>query len=89
MINLVTRAADLSMNAAATYCHENKIDTTEVDVLLAHLQTEVKVVIEDAIADAKAAIDANMVEMASATFAASMRLAGINAAKKFSPAPPI
>jgi hypothetical protein len=77
---LAIRGANAMMEAAADYCRVHHL-LADVDVLLASIRRVSAVRSGEALADAKEAFDCNMAQIAVATFLASMRLAGIEAAK--------
>jgi hypothetical protein len=78
---LATTAANIAARAAAEYLRQNNL-TVDLDRLSACLKTQCKARIMEAIRDAKEALDANMAQAAQMTVAASMALAGIEAAKE-------
>jgi hypothetical protein len=79
--SLGTLGANVAMKSAANYLHANKM-TADVDALLECLRSWCKVQLPVALADAKEAADCGMNQIATATFSASMALAGIEAAKE-------
>lgn len=83
MDQLVTVAADTAMKAAVQYIHANGLGY-DLDALLACLRANVKARFQEALADSKRALDANMGKIAEQTFLATMALAGIDAAKEAS-----
>ena len=83
---LVTRARDISMNAFLSYLKTHDVDASTLNIFAvsAAMKKAVKARIHGAMDDARDALDANMGEqIAMATFGASMKLAGIEAAKQF------
>ena len=80
--NLGLRAIDLASVAAGLYLKNKNITPPNYDILLKYIKTEVKSAFPEAIADTKEAFAIGMNEIALETFRASMRLAGIEAAKK-------
>jgi len=85
-MKLATTAANIAMAAAAKVVqgktHEPKLER-ELNSLLDFIRFEVRARLDEALDDAKEAIDCNMPEIAKATFAASMRIAGTTAADKY------
>ena len=80
--NLITeKGRDLAIHAANQYIDQNNLIVDDA-TLARMLMTEVLKDIPTAMDDAKEALDANMGQIAEATFSASMRLSGINAVKK-------
>lgn len=81
---LTKRAADMAMLAVANYLRVHGVDVSTIDYTRATtiLKEELRDALPQALADAKEAIEARMPEAASATFAASMRLAGIRAGER-------
>ncbi len=79
-----SQAADTAMRAAADYVRRNGLTVTDYDQATAALRQVVKARLGQALDDARDALDAHMgAAIAQATFDASMRLAGIEAAKQF------
>ncbi len=79
---LVTAMLDMAMRAGSEYCGRNGISTKETGIdLFVAVKREVKVALSEAISDYEAAMACGMVEIATQTFAASMSLADIAAAK--------
>jgi len=76
-------AATIAMEAFRDYTAANNIDTDDIDRACELLRSNMRTGLGTALADAKEALDANMPQAAEATFAASMRLIGISAAKQF------
>ena len=76
---LANEAAKMAMRAADEYLRQHGLEEWN---LIDCLRASVKARLPEALADTKQAFDAGMGEMAVATFAASMRLAGIEAAKR-------
>jgi hypothetical protein len=76
-------SANHAMTAAAEYIRRNGLTVGDYEVACTVLRQEVKAVLNEALEDAKVAVDAGMVSMAETTFLASMRIAGIAAAKQF------
>ena len=81
---IVSTAATIAMKAAVDYCARNGVELTpdRINALVDALRRHVKAAFDEAIQGAREAIEARMDVIASATFAASMRLAGIDAAKE-------
>jgi hypothetical protein len=81
MDDLGKAAATIAMRAAAEYlsAHGLKADT---DDLTACLRSWIKAKLPEALADAKAALDCGMTEIATQTFGVTIALAGIEAAKE-------
>ena len=80
---LVTAAADIAMRAAADYILQNGLrDSVDLDALVANLRAAMKVSLNEALDDARAAFECNMAQAAEATFRSSMVLVGIQAAKE-------
>lgn len=83
---LGTLAADAVMNGAAEYLRSQGVyspSDDDVEALLVIVRESAKSALGPAMDDANKAIKAGMPAVASATFSASFRLAGINAAKQF------
>lgn len=80
--DVATRAVDIAIESALTWYRANSMGKPDLDALKKNLTLEVRASIDGALADAKAAMDVGMREIAGQTFAASMSLAGIRAAKK-------
>lgn len=80
---LGTMAAEAAMRAAAEYIRGRRVPITDelVGKLTEILRAGLRAGLDDAMADAREAIDAGMGHAADATFMASMRLIGIRAAK--------
>jgi hypothetical protein len=81
--SLGTFAADVAMRAAAEYVRVNNLKVLDWDAATACLRQWCKIKLREALADAKAAIDCGMDQVAEATFKATMAQAGIEAAKEF------
>jgi hypothetical protein len=81
MTDLANAAVTIATKAAGQYLktHDLVADPATLD---ACLRSWCKIKIGEAIADAKAAIECNMPQVAESTFAATMSLAGIEAAKE-------
>lgn len=79
--NLGKLAADFASLAAVDYIHLNGIEI-DLDSLVTCLRANVKLRITEAIQDASEALGVMGSKMAEATFAASMRIAGIEAAQE-------
>ncbi|MBC8868618.1 MAG: hypothetical protein H8E44_04340 [Planctomycetes bacterium] len=80
---LGTIAAKVAMRAAAEYVRVNDLKVLDYEAATACLKTWCKIKLPQALADAKAAIECNMHQIAEATFKATMAEAGIEAAKEF------
>ncbi len=80
---LGTVAAEVAMKAAVAYVHSEQVVVTEAIItdLLEALRVTVKEAVGPALDDAREAFEAGMPQVAEATFVASMRIAGIKAAK--------
>ncbi len=76
-------AADTAMRAAAEYIRVHGLKVLDYDAATACLKTYVKTRLLQALLDAREAFEAGMGAVAQQTFLASMRLAGIEAAKEF------
>lgn len=76
--------ADQAMLASSDYLKQNQVEVTEVflEVLIPKLRAHAKAAVKQALADGREAYEANMPGYISQTVAASMRLAGIAAAKE-------
>jgi len=74
-------AAEAAMRSAAEYLLHHDL-TAEPSALCACLRSWIKIKLDEALRDAKQALEAHMPGAAEATFLASMRLAGIEAAKE-------
>ena len=85
MSSLTKAAVTIAMKGAAEWANKNDIIIGDagLDRLLELLRLEVREALPEAYDDAKAALSAHMVEAAELTFAATMSIAGINAAKQF------
>ncbi len=82
---LADRAVEMAMKSAAEYIRQNSTlppDQIHYGSAGEILREEVKAALSEALTDAREALDANMGDVAVHTFAASMRLAGIRAAKR-------
>jgi hypothetical protein len=78
--DLGTMGANAAMKAAADYVRTHGL-IVDVDALVTALRTYCREALDTAMADAKEAVDCGMYQAALATFTATFRLAGINAAK--------
>lgn len=74
-------AANQVMLAASEYCHANNL-RADPEALAECCRSHARLRLPEALADAKEAIDCRMEQVAVATFVATMRLAGIEAAKE-------
>jgi hypothetical protein len=83
---LASAAVSIAARGAAEYLHQHKL-TADPNFLAECLRAMVKARLQEALADAKAALDCNMGQIAAATFSATMTQAGIDAAKEASQAP--
>jgi hypothetical protein len=81
---LASAALGSAYRGARAYLQRNVLGVVSEDALCACVKSHVKAALEGAWNDAKAALDAGMTEIAVETFAASMVLAGIEAAKEAS-----
>ena len=81
--NLGTIAADVTMKAAAEYIRANNLKVLDYDVATEVLRDYCKTWLNQALSDAKDAIECGMTQIAEATFKATMAQAGIEAAKEF------
>ena len=81
MTNLATIAVDATILGAIDYLRIHKL-TADFTALAECCRAWCKAKLPEAMADAQAALDAGMDDIASATFIASMRNAGIEAAKE-------
>lgn len=79
---LGTQAADTAMRACAEYLRLNNVTVTDYDTASTIIRRHVKAAVGPALDDAKEALEAGMGQVASATFLASMKLAGFAAAKE-------
>ena len=79
---LVKIAAETAMQAAADYLRNND-PKADLDLVIKQMRQLIAAGLDEALADANDAIDANMGHMAEATFLASIRLIGIRAAKTY------
>ena len=79
---LGSRAAEAAMRGAAEYLRLHKVTITDWDTATRIVAERTRDAIPEALADAKVAFDCGMIEAATLTFLASMRLAGIAAAKE-------
>ena len=80
---LAKTAANIAMNAAAKYIRHHNLKVVDYNVACDCLKGWIKLSLPQALEDAKAALDANMSQIAQTTFRASMAQAGIEAAKEF------
>ena len=78
---LAAAALGIAWKSAQAWLTKNN-KHAEPDALAACVKSWVKISVSEALADARAAIDCGMSEAAVQTFAASMALAGIEAAKE-------
>lgn len=76
-------AADTAMRAAADYVRLHGIRVEDYDQATQVLRAEIKASLDDALGEAKQALDAGMGRVAEATFRSNMAAAGIRAAKQF------
>jgi hypothetical protein len=84
LVLLADQAIRFAVNGAYDYLRTQGIDARKhVDALLPILREEAGRGAAVGIDDARAAFEANMPQVATATFAATMNLAGIAAAKRF------
>jgi len=74
-------AADVAEKAAVAYLQKNGL-AANAEALAECLRSWTKAKLSEALADAKAALDCGMGQMAETTFLATMALAGIEAAKE-------
>lgn len=81
---LAMRVIEIATGAAADYFRSKQLDPKSVDpgVLADALKHYIKASWDEALKDAKDAMDANMRQVAEMTFAATFRVAGIAAAKR-------
>lgn len=79
--NLGDYAANVAIRAAIAYMQRHGL-TADPAALSEALRTRVKAALPQALADAKEALEAHMEQVAMQTFAASMAMAGIEAAKE-------
>lgn len=82
---LTSESANLIMTGAIEYCLKQGLTDAQISALGDRLCEEMKKVVptalDEALNDAKEAFDSNMTDYASMTFFATMKLAGVNAAK--------
>lgn len=83
MKQLIDAACRIAAKGAMEYLRVNHL-TADNDALAACLKSWVKAKWDEAMRDAKEALEANMGQVAESTFAASMLQAGIEAAKEAS-----
>ena len=81
MEKLIEVGAVAAMSAAVEYLDGHNLKANK-DALFECVQSWMKAKLQAALHDAKEAIDANMPKIAEATFLATMRQAGIEAAKE-------
>jgi hypothetical protein len=75
-------AANTAMQAAVDFIKVNGLKgRVDLDAVVAELRRQIATALPAALDEARAAFDARMDSAATATFMASMRLAGINAVK--------
>lgn len=79
---LASTAATLAMQAAADYFRNFRRFPTDLEAAAVVVRTHLKAALPAALDDAREAIECGMGDVAVATFAASVRLAGIAAAKE-------
>ena len=80
---LGARAGTYVMDGAREYLRSHNLTIHNYATAAESLKAAARVALPEAIADAKAALDAHMPDIATATFAATLRLAGIDAAKSW------
>ncbi len=88
MRELVTLASRAATRGAQEYLRAHGL-TADERALAECLKTWVRLKLPEALADAKAALDCHMTQVAQATFTASMVQAGIQAAKEAAMAEPV
>lgn len=81
--DLGTLAAEVAMRSAAEYVRVNNLRVHDYDAAAECIRAHCKARLSDALRDAKEALDCGMMQVAQATFKATMALAGIEAAKEF------
>ena len=81
-MQLFQQACEVAAKYAAEYVRRHNL-TAPTDALSESVIANVRVQLPQAIQDAKDAAEIGMRDVASSTFAASMALAGIKAAKEF------
>ena len=79
--SLVKFAVDAAIRGAVEYLKAHNL-AADPDALLSCVRSWCKIKLPEALRDAKDALDAGMSEVAEQTFAATMALAGIEAAKE-------
>jgi hypothetical protein len=79
--SLTRAAAGIAMRAAATYLDKHGLKVADA-LIVEQLRATIPARFREAIADAREAIDLGMTAVGEETFAASMVLAGIDAAKE-------
>ncbi len=81
---LASSAANYAMQAAALYLRQVEYTISDYDAVIAVLRRHVKEALPAALDDVREALAAHTTQVAMETFFASMRLAGIAAAKEIS-----
>lgn len=76
-------AAETAMQAAAKYLQVHDVADVDAEAACKILREEMRKHWSDALDDARDALEANMFDIAEATFAASMRAIGVSAAKRY------
>lgn len=74
--------ATASLRGAASYLQLNNVDVTDFAAASQVIREETEARLDEALRDAKAALEIGMVQVAEATFRASMLEAGIAAGKR-------
>ena len=82
---IVRKSCDIAAVAAGNYLRKEGVDVREIafKVLSPCLKETVKGIFDEALDDARAAVDVNMDEVAVATFKAAMMIAGCRAGKLY------
>src|SRR5262249_44016903 len=78
---LGTAAADFALSAALQYLRVHHL-TADPDALLESLKAHVRARLPESLAEARQALDCNMVHVANRLFMATMALAGVDAARE-------
>jgi hypothetical protein len=80
-----TRAAKIMMRAAADALHVRKIQSPDLDAVVAAIRARSHAALDRAMADAREADALGMSQIALATWTATLQLAGIDAVKDVYP----
>jgi hypothetical protein len=84
---LADAALEIAVKAAARHIKRNHLHVSD-SCLCENLKVQIKAALPGALADAQAALACGMIAVAEQTFAASIALAGVEAAKRSVTSPP-